>query len=89
MSANATFVQALANATQRPVEVSPEREATTLGAGFLAGLDVGTWAGWDDIAASWSPREIVEPTAVLDRDRWRQAVDRAAAWYPDLSAISF
>jgi len=89
MSANATFVQALANATQRPVEASPEREATTLGAGFLAGLDVGTWAGWDDIAASWSPREVVEPTSVLDRDRWRQAVDRAAAWYPDLSAISF
>ena len=55
MSANAVFVQALADATQRPVEVSPEREATTLGAAFLAGLAVGTWAGWDDIAATWCP----------------------------------
>ena len=89
MSANVTFVQALANATQRPVEVSPELEATTLGAGFLAGLAVGTWDGWDDIADSWSPKEVVEPTAALDRDRWREAVDRAAAWYPELSAITF
>ena len=55
MSTNAVFVQALADATQLPVEVSPEREATTLGAGFLAGLAVGTWAGWDDIAATWAP----------------------------------
>ena len=45
MSDNPTFVQALADATQRPVEVSPVTEATTLGAAFLAGLAVGTWAG--------------------------------------------
>jgi glycerol kinase len=89
MSANAVFVQALADATQLPVEVSPEREATTLGAGFLAGLAVGTWGGWDDIAATWSPSRVVEPARVLDRDQWREAVDRAANWYPDLSAISF
>ena len=53
MSANATFVQALADASQRPVEVSPITDATTLGAGFLAGLAVGTWAGIDDLAAAW------------------------------------
>ena len=61
MSANPTFVQAVADATQRPVEVSPEREATTLGAGFLAGLAVGTWGGWDDLAATWRPDAVVEP----------------------------
>ena len=43
MSVNSVFVQHLADATQRPVEVSPVREATTLGAGFLAGLAVGMW----------------------------------------------
>ena len=42
MSANRVFVQALANACGRPVEVSPELEATTLGAGFLAGMAVGS-----------------------------------------------
>jgi glycerol kinase len=89
MSANPTFVQAVADATQRPVEVSPEREATTLGAGFLAGLAVGTWPGWDELAATWRPTAVVEPSRDLDRDRWRQAVGRAAGWEPDLSAISF
>ena len=44
MSRNPTFVQALADAAQKPVEVSPVKEATTLGAGFLAGLAVGTVA---------------------------------------------
>jgi glycerol kinase len=89
MSANTVFVQALADATQLPVEVSPEPEATTLGAGFLAGLAVGTWGSWDDIAATWSPARVVEPAGALDRDRWREAIERAAAWYPELSAISF
>jgi glycerol kinase len=89
MSANPTFVQALADATGRPVEVSPEREATTLGAGYLAGLAVGTWAGWDEIAGRWRPAAVVEPARVLDRARWREAVERAAGWEPDLSAISF
>ena len=61
MSDNPTFVQALADAAQRPVEISPVREATTLGAAFLAGLAIGTWSGWDDIAATWRPRSTVEP----------------------------
>ena len=89
MSANPTFVQALADATGRPVEVSPELEATTLGAGFLAGLAVGTWTGWDELAATWRPRAVVGPARALDRDRWREAVRRAAGWEPDLSAIRF
>jgi glycerol kinase len=89
MSDNPTFVQALADATQRPVEVSPEREATTLGAAFLAGLAAGTWSGWDEIAATWKPRTVVEPVRQLDRGRWRDACDRAAGWFPELSAITF
>ena len=89
MSDNPTFVQALADAAQRPVELSPEREATTRGAAFLAGLATGTWSGWDDIAAAWHPRAVVAPGAPLDRDRWKDACDRAAAWYPELSAITF
>lgn len=89
MSDNPTFVQALADAAQRPVEVSPEREATTLGAAFLAGLATATWADDDAIAATWKPRQTVEPGAPLDRERWRAACDRAAGWIEDLSAISF
>lgn len=89
MSANPTFVQAVADAAQRPVEVSPVLEATTMGAAFLAGLATGAWAGWDDVAAAWQPKVTVEPAGVLDRDRWREAVDRAARWHEDLSALDF
>ena len=89
MSENPTFVQALANAARRPVEVSPVKEATTLGAAFLAGMAVGTWGGWDDIAATWRPARVVEPTGTFDRERWQQALDRAAGWIPELSGLSF
>lgn len=89
MAANPTFLQALADATQRPIEVSPQREATTLGAAFAAGLATGTWADDDAIAATWQPREVVEPVGTFDRERWADTVRRAREWFPDLSAISF
>jgi glycerol kinase len=89
MSANATFVQALADATERPVEVSPVVEATTLGAAFLAGLAVGMWRDLDEIAATWQPARVVEPARAARRDRWHAAVDRARAWLPELSALDF
>ncbi len=89
MSANRVFVQALADACQRPVEVSPVLEATTLGAAYLAGLATGVWAGEDEIAGNWRPRAVVEPGARPDRDRWRAARDRAGGWVPELSALDF
>jgi len=89
MSANRVFVQALADACQRPVEVSPVLEATTLGAAFLAGMAVGIWAGEDEVAATWSPRTTLEPAATTDRQRWKDACDRARGWIPELSALDF
>jgi glycerol kinase len=90
MSANPTFVQALADAAGRTVEVSPVTEATTLGAAFLAGLAIGTWSSLDDVAATWKPARSVEPSgAGADRDRWREAVKRASGWVPELSALDF
>jgi glycerol kinase len=87
MTENPTFVQMLADASQRPVEISPVREATTLGAALMAGLAVGHHRHIDDLAATWSPRSRVEPRAALDRDRWRDAVDRSRGWIPELSGI--
>jgi glycerol kinase len=87
MAANATFVQALADASQHAVEVAPVAEATMLGAAFAAGLAVGVWSGDDDIAGTWRPARRVEPHRVLDRDRWREAVSRAEGWIPELSTI--
>ncbi|MEJ7584446.1 MAG: FGGY-family carbohydrate kinase [Acidimicrobiales bacterium] len=89
MSANPTFIQALADATQRRVEVSPVREATTLGAAFLAGLAIGTWADEHEICATWRPRQSVEPGRPLDRARWRDACSRSLRWVPELSALDF
>ena len=89
MSVNPTFIQALANATSRPIEVSPITEATTLGAAYLAGLAVGTWSSPSDIESLWKPRHAVEPNGVLDRARWADAIERASRWIPDLSALDF
>ena len=89
MSANPTFVQALADATGRAVEVSPEREATTLGAAFAAGLAIGVWPDDAAIGATWRPLDVVEPVGSFDRERWADTLERAERWFPDLSAIAF
>ena len=91
MSANPTFVQALANASGRPVEVSPVLEATALGAGFLAGLAAGLWARPDDLVSAYTPSHTVDPQPDHDnkRARWHNAVERSAGWYAELSALNF
>ncbi|MFT3854932.1 MAG: FGGY-family carbohydrate kinase [Ilumatobacteraceae bacterium] len=89
MSDNPTFVQALADATGRVVEVARHTEATTLGAAYLAGLATGLWSSLDEVAAAWRPRATVEPARQLDRQQWAQAVSRSAGWIPDLSALDF
>ena len=94
MSANGVFVRALANACLRPVELSAEREATTLGAGLLAGVAVGVVSGTDEIADSYRPRAVVEPTLTETahrelRARWLEARERAVHTIPELSGIDF
>ncbi|HEX4901989.1 MAG TPA: FGGY-family carbohydrate kinase [Acidimicrobiales bacterium] len=88
MSANRVVVHALADATGRPIEVSAEREATALGAGFLAGVAVGTWRDLADAVATRPRGERVEPSGRLDRHRFADAVGRARGWIPELSSLS-
>jgi glycerol kinase len=94
MSANPVFVQALADAVGRPLDLSATLEATTLGAGFLAGMAVGVWADEEDAARAYRPARTVEP-AVPDsvrasrRERWLEARGRALATIPELSTINF
>ena len=77
MTDNDVFVQALADAIGRPVEISPVQEATTLGAGLLAGLAVGTYGTTDELAGTFSPRRTVEPQEPRPtgsaRERWLAA----------------
>ena len=94
MADNEVFVEALADAIGRPVEISPVLEATTLGAGLLAGLAIGTYADEDEIAETFTPRRTVEPrlddaTRLAVRERWLAARSKAEATIPELSGISF
>jgi glycerol kinase len=94
MSANATFVDALADAVGRPVEVSPVTEATTLGAAYLAGMALGVWADEEAVAAAWTPARVVEPRPgdarrTATRARWLDARDRALKVVPELSSLDF
>jgi glycerol kinase len=94
MTDNEVFVHALADAIGRPVEISPVLEATTLGAGLLAGLAIGTYATTAELAETFTPRRTVEPgrgdaeRAAL-RDRWLAARHKAEGTIPELSGISF
>lgn len=89
MSANATFLQLLADATGRGVAPSPVSEATTLGAAFLAGTAVGTWSSLKEAAGTNAVRTVVEPKRRGDRARWRDARARAEKTVPVLSALRF
>jgi glycerol kinase len=94
MSDNDVFVQALADATGRPIEISPILEATTLGAGLLAGLAIGTYGSTDELAATFTPRRTVEPALgdtdrARSRERWLAARAKSEATIPELSGLSF
>jgi glycerol kinase len=89
MCENPVFCQALADATQRRVEVAPQKEATIVGAAALAGLALGVHSGWEDIDRIWKPSATYEPGTPLDRAQWARAVERAGHWHEDLSALDF
>lgn len=89
MSANATFLQLLADATGRPVIPSAVREATTLGAAFLAGVAVGTWTSLAEAAATRRAGEPVTPRRRPDRGRWLELRSRAEGAVPFLSSLQF
>lgn len=94
MSANEVFINELAEATGREIELSQELEATTLGAGYLAGLAIGTWKDEDELAQAWKPRRRVAPQRpdsdrAARRARWLEARTRAEGTIPELSGIKF
>lgn len=93
MSRNPTFVQALADATQKKVEVSTVTEATTLGAAFLAGIGVSFWSSMAEATSTWKPAKTVAPRGEIDhlqsRAQWHEAVSRSRNWIPALSRLDF
>ncbi|NNN01331.1 MAG: glycerol kinase [Acidimicrobiaceae bacterium] len=93
MSDNDFFVARLADFTGLRVTVSPEREATTRGAGLMALVSAGA-LDFDDVERMWSPTKVFEPTLSApqrqeSRDHWFASVQRAARTIPELSDVQF
>ena len=89
MSANPTFVQLLADAVGRPLLVSAVREATTLGAAFLAGAATGLYPSLAATRGLAEDRATVEPRRRVDRERWFAAREKALRTVPFLSSLEF
>jgi glycerol kinase len=93
MTANRFFVQSFANFTGIKVTVSPEREATTRGAGLMA-LVAGGYLAAADVAGLWEPLDTFVPDLGEDdrralRTTWSSMVERVERTLPDLSAVQF
>jgi glycerol kinase len=85
MTANRVFVQALADALGRPVEMAVDSEATVRGAAFSAGLAAGLWSGPDALRELRGAVETIEPAWDAARREteyadWLRAVERARDW---------
>jgi glycerol kinase len=86
MAGNAWFLQCQANLLGKPVEAAIEKEATALGAAFLAGLQVGIWPDLDALRKLTQASQRFEPAWDDARRRhklnqWHRAVQAAIAFY--------
>jgi glycerol kinase len=78
---NDILMQLQADALGLPVERPAVVQAAALGAGYLAGLATGVWAGTDELRQAWRRDRIFEPTlAAGERD------ERFADWQRHVSA---
>ena len=81
LSRNEWAMGFLSDMLDLPVERPAVTETTALGAGYLAGLEVGFFGGTDELREHWSLDRRWEPGVGADRRRellegWRRAVSR-------------
>lgn len=86
MAQNAWFLQRQADLLGRPVMASPQKEATALGAAYLAGLKVGLWKDVAAVGKLTQQGKTVAPTMSDDERRrnvatWRRAVQAVIGFY--------
>jgi glycerol kinase len=79
MTANAWFLQRLADVLGERVEVAQHAETTALGAAYLAGQAAGLYGSQADLHRDWAPARVVEPEmTAAERDAryagWLDAV---------------
>ncbi|MDD3959165.1 MAG: glycerol kinase GlpK [Clostridiaceae bacterium] len=85
VSVSGLLMQLQADLIGVPVLRSREKETTSQGAAFLAGLTAGVWNSLDEVAALWAGDRVFEPSEAPafreERIRgWRKAVSRASNW---------
>jgi glycerol kinase len=84
-SANNQLLQFQADLLNTAVRRPVVAETTALGAAYLAGLAVGYWKDFDDVARNWAldreftPRMEAETRTKLTRG-WERAVQRSLGW---------
>jgi glycerol kinase len=88
MAKNAWFLQCQANLLGRAVQPSLEKDATAMGAAFLAGLQVGLWPNLDALLKLTQMSQCLEPTMDETRRRrklalWHRAVKATIAFYSE------
>jgi glycerol kinase len=79
MAANDWFLQFLADMLDIAVDRAKVKQATALGAAYLAGLGAGLYGSFDDIETLWASDRTFEPQmAAAEREarlgRWRDAL---------------
>jgi glycerol kinase len=84
MTANAWFMQRLADILGKPVELASTPETTALGAAYLAGQAAGFYGSQDELSAAWTPSRVFEPSmSETERDAryagWLDAVAKVRA----------
>ena len=79
------LMQIQADLLRLPVDRPAQVETTAFGAAALAGLAVGVWHGFDELAALRRSQCVFRPqreekTCLADLARWHRAVERSRSW---------
>jgi glycerol kinase len=87
-STNNQLLQFQADLLNTPVRRPVVAETTALGAAYLAGLAVGYWKDFDDVARNWAlDREFTPAMEEARRQKltrgWERAVQRSLGWAKD------
>lgn len=88
ISNNDFIMQLTSDLTKRPVERAENREMSTLGVTFMAGLSGGVWSSLDELTQLRKVETVFKPeTKHLDHYvhelcQWQKAIDRCLRWYP-------
>jgi xylulokinase len=88
-SASTTWMQIAADAIGQPIQLLEGHSGSALGAGFIAGMGVGLFRDWGEIARFTRPGRMIRPGAArYDRPYavFRETYDRLRTLYPRLGA---